>query len=124
VLLLLLRARYRNSVSGWRTSFLVEHYALADWPAGYQPGVTRINDCPANTYRALRVIDATRGSSVLLFSRFYRSCLHALADLMCYCLHRIPNPVQSDFAKPGRETNTFTENAFADVVQRMYSMPM
>jgi hypothetical protein len=76
LLLLLLRARYRNSVSGWRTSFLVEHYALADWPAGYQPGVTRINDCPANTYRALRVIDATRGSSVLLFSRFYRSCMH------------------------------------------------
>jgi len=40
-----------------RTSFLVEHYALADWPPGYQPGVTRINDCPANTYRALRVIE-------------------------------------------------------------------
>ena len=28
-------------------------------PAGYEAGVTRVNDCPANTYRALRVIDGT-----------------------------------------------------------------
>lgn len=55
----------KDSVTGWRTTFLVEHYALADWPAGYKPGVTRVNDCPANTYRALRVVDATRGENLL-----------------------------------------------------------
>ena len=55
----------KDTVTGWRTSFLVEHYALADWPKGYTPGVTRINDCPANTYRALRVIDAAHGKNLL-----------------------------------------------------------
>jgi hypothetical protein len=50
---------------GWRTSFLVEHYALADWPAGYVAGRTRVNDCPANTYRALRTIDPTAATNTL-----------------------------------------------------------
>lgn len=55
----------QDRVSGWRTSFLVEHYALADWPVGYKAGVTRVNDCPANTYRALRVVDVARGENLL-----------------------------------------------------------
>ena len=55
----------KDRVAGWRTSFLVEHYALADWPVGYKAGITRVNDCPANTYRALRVIDAARDENLL-----------------------------------------------------------
>eukprot|EP01051_Picozoa_sp_SAG22_P001059 SAG22_NODE_37_length_26837_cov_8.103523_13_plen_187_part_00 len=54
-----------RNASGWRRSFLVEHYALADWPQDYVQGVTRINDCPANTYRALRQIDPAAGVNLL-----------------------------------------------------------
>jgi N-acetylglucosamine-6-sulfatase len=49
----------------WRTTFLIEHYALRDWPEHYVPGVTRLNDCPANTYRALRVIEPTKRGNLM-----------------------------------------------------------
>jgi hypothetical protein len=46
--LLLRGAALGAAPGGWRMSFLVEHYALVDWPAGYVVGRTRVNDCPAN----------------------------------------------------------------------------
>lgn len=79
-----------DGVTGWRTAFLVEHYALADWPAGYTPGVTRVNDCPANTYRALRVIDAAKGEN-LLYVEMTSALLHirSLSTALCSLWHNV-----------------------------------
>jgi N-acetylglucosamine-6-sulfatase len=37
-----------------RTAYLIEFSGLSDWPKSLHE---RINDCPNNTYRALRVVD-------------------------------------------------------------------
>jgi arylsulfatase A-like enzyme len=38
----------------WRSKGLIEFTGLSGWPAGYPRPAKRLNDCPNNTWRALR----------------------------------------------------------------------
>ena len=67
----------------WRTAFLVEHSGLHSWSKG------RINDCPNNTYRSLRVVEAAGQQRNMMFSEltevsdyyFQDASFHELYDL-------------------------------------------
>lgn len=45
-----------------REALPIEYYSVANWPANYKEGVTSFNDCPNNTYRALRFMDSDFGN--------------------------------------------------------------
>jgi len=44
-----------KSTQQWRDAVLVEYYSLTPWPTPYIPELERINDCPNNTHRSLRI---------------------------------------------------------------------
>ena len=44
----------------WRTDYLIEYYPIANWLPDWTPGkynISRIDDSPNNTYRAIRIFD-------------------------------------------------------------------
>lgn len=45
-----------NSTATTRDTLLIDYYSIAPPPANYTPGETRINDCPNNSYRSLRLL--------------------------------------------------------------------
>jgi len=52
-----------TNTSEWRDKWLVEFgTAPLTWPKNYEPDVTRVNDCPNNTYLALRVMNEALGN--------------------------------------------------------------
>ena len=46
----------------WRTAVLIEFSGLKDWPKNWPDG-SRVNDCPNNTYRGLRIVDPSARAS-------------------------------------------------------------
>jgi len=48
---------------------LIEEYPIDNWSANYTPGVTNtVNDCPNNTFRALRILNEEMGD--ILYTEF------------------------------------------------------
>ena len=56
-----------GSGTPWRNMFLNEYTGLAAWPSS--SGKKRLNDCPNNTYRALRYRN-TSGEPGMLYAEF------------------------------------------------------